>query len=535
MPSISDLTRGCLKQLNNLVSSESLLKHQNEVALRAWKDELGRLRLWAGNIGAHETGQSSLEYRLRDASHIKDQTVKILGGIERLITDLQATLSGKNEQEEELLDEDIGDLLAELTLEDGSEGTMTTQEAHESLVEKISLLFDISIAVRRPAHHDLLIGTEKNDAEPFKFHFRQHLSQKYPKADDLLVDHVSSAMARQRAVLKYRERNRQKLSQVLPMGNDGDNTVQLLETLAATYTQEADSESDTDLTINSDTSTTSYAGSLLACGERLAIPSLPKEAAQQAPFECPYCYIIITVKDRQAWARHIFRDLSPYTCVFSGCSIQRTPYDSRRDWYNHIQQRHLAGQDVEGSYNCPLCAEGPLLNDSFERHVGRHLEELALFVLPRDIEKDEVIYDESDDVYRESESEVDNPENNGSQLEPSSSADLQSSSSDTQQPQSIDLDPRGQSPLEMATGDSNDEEVGSSAPPTPGYSAVDRDRSSNSTDREEQDDSRLLWVTDLTDPSSVWRISSFRGGSMDMYICVSSPLEVEVSLRLETN
>lgn len=37
------------------------------------QDEYGRLRVWTGNIGAHKSGRSSLEYRLRDASHIRAQ------------------------------------------------------------------------------------------------------------------------------------------------------------------------------------------------------------------------------------------------------------------------------------------------------------------------------------------------------------------------------------------------------------------------------------------------------------------------------
>lgn len=533
MPSISDLTRGCLKQLNNLLSSETL-QHQNEVPLLAWKDELGRLRLWAGNIGAHQTGQSSLEYRLRDASHIKDQTVKILRGIERLITDIQATLRGNKEQEEDLLDEDIEGLLAELTLEDDSNGTMTTQEAYESLVEKISLLFDISMAVRRPAHHDRLIGTEKGDAEPFKFHFRQHVSQKYPKAHDLLVDHVSSAMARQRAVLKYRERHHQKLSQGMLMEDDGNGSVQLSETLATTFIQEAGRDICTDPTSDSEASATSYARSLLASGERLAVPPFPKEAAHQAPFQCPYCYFIITVKDRYAWARHIFRDLSPYTCVFSGCSKQSTPYDSRRDWYNHIRQIHLA-EENGGSYNCPLCAKGPLSNVSFERHVGRHLEDLALFVLPRDVQEDEVIDEELEDGSQESENAVNASEDNGSQMEPSSSADLQSSSTGTQQPQSVVLEPDSQNSLETATGGSSDEEFRSSTLPDPGYSSFDLDQWSKFTDSGDEHETRVSPNRPAAGPTETTPWEEISGSPWLMYVCVSSPSRVEVSLRLTTN
>lgn len=525
MPSISDLTRNCISQLNDLISSDTLIQHQNEVPLPAWKDELGRLRLWAGNIGAHQTGQSSLEYRLRDASHITSQTIKILGAIERLITELQATLRGKDEQEQDLLDEDIQDLVAELALEDGSNGTIATQEAHESLVEKIGLLFDISMAVRRPAHHDRLIGIEKGDAEPFKFHFRQHISERFPGADRLLVDHVSSAMARQRAVLKYRERRHQKLSQGMPMDIDTDSTVQPSEPYATTFIEESGRNTSTEPTSDSEASASSYAGSFPASDERPAVPPLPKEAEQQAPFQCPYCYYIITVKDRQEWERHIFRDLSPYTCIFLGCSTKGNLYDSRRDWYSHIRQNHLEAQDVGGSYTCPLCAEGQLPNDSFEMHVGRHLEELALFVLPRDAEDDEVTIDESADIYQEPESGVSNPEDNGSQVESSPSAGLQRSSADTQQPlvrglQSPDLGPDSHKPLETATEGSKNEEPIYTTPPAAGHSSVGLDQRSTFTDSDEDHEPRAKPTQPVARPTGSWVY--YRRGYY-MYICVSFP------------
>lgn len=43
------------------------------------QSEEARFKVWCGNIGAHQSGtRSSLEYRLRDASHIRKQVVRIL-------------------------------------------------------------------------------------------------------------------------------------------------------------------------------------------------------------------------------------------------------------------------------------------------------------------------------------------------------------------------------------------------------------------------------------------------------------------------
>lgn len=59
----------CLRRFTFLTTHLELSTFEVEVPQAAWGDELGRLRVWAANIGAHQTGQSSLDYRLRNASH----------------------------------------------------------------------------------------------------------------------------------------------------------------------------------------------------------------------------------------------------------------------------------------------------------------------------------------------------------------------------------------------------------------------------------------------------------------------------------
>ena len=42
------------------------------------QDEVGRLRVWAGNICAYKIGEPSLDDRLRDAVHVRRQVVSLL-------------------------------------------------------------------------------------------------------------------------------------------------------------------------------------------------------------------------------------------------------------------------------------------------------------------------------------------------------------------------------------------------------------------------------------------------------------------------
>ena len=74
--SIATSVIACLTSFNELIGeTNGLPPHDTgELGLipAAWEDELGRLRMWAANIGAHQTGQSSLDFRLRDSSYIRE-------------------------------------------------------------------------------------------------------------------------------------------------------------------------------------------------------------------------------------------------------------------------------------------------------------------------------------------------------------------------------------------------------------------------------------------------------------------------------
>ena len=168
---------------------------------------------------------------------------------------------------------------------------------------------------------------------------------------------------------------------------------------------------------------TSYATSVSS--EQLArMPSIPKEAKEYGLFECPYCHTIETVRDTHGWRKHVYGDLQPYVCTFDQCTTASEMYESRREWFKHETQKHRriwacnghcnkifqsgealtdhimktmkltdaqvlamvamwsipAENEVEAS--CPLCKENVPGMVQLQKHLGRHLEELALFALP---------------------------------------------------------------------------------------------------------------------------------------------------------
>jgi hypothetical protein len=387
--SISSLLVECLSLFNAQVARDELVAHDAEVPQSLWLDELGRLRVWAANIGAHQIGQSSLDYRLRDASHIKDQIIRLLERLQRLLVDLKEALSSPPEGAEDQFSDD--------------EDTTELEQIYNGFVEVIGSLFQMSMLIRRPARHDRLLGAKKEDFVAFEPYDRQHVLEKYPRADAIVGDRLGRAISRRRADLKYRERHHAKLSQginhVQMAGNkeshsihDRESTV-FSDTIATEY-KEPNIQFD-ETGSHSGVSQTSYAPTLLEGGNAITVPPPPKESANEQPFECPYCFFITTIKNKRSWARHVFRDIMPYVCIFAGCSTPSRLYDSRREWYEHLTDSHISPSSAGELHECALCREAGFSTLSLERHLGRHLEELALFALPRSVGDDDIDSDRS--------------------------------------------------------------------------------------------------------------------------------------------
>jgi curved DNA-binding protein CbpA len=89
-------------------------------------------------------------------------------------------------------------------------------------------------------------------------------------------------------------------------------------------------------------------------------------------------------------------------------------YDSRHEWFDHEFRAHL--RELIATENrvkdtsterlkhrlleCPICFSGPQSISELERHIAKHLEEVALFVLPStfDNEEDELSVQDRDEV-----------------------------------------------------------------------------------------------------------------------------------------
>ncbi|KAF2118796.1 hypothetical protein BDV96DRAFT_642969 [Lophiotrema nucula] len=165
----------------------------------------------------------------------------------------------------------------------------------------------------------------------------------------------------------------------------------------------------------------SFAGKYL----NVEIPSRPSDEDGQEldMFECPYCLTTKIINSSHKWKKHVFDDIQPYVCTFSDCELYDHFFDNRDDWYNHESQHHRTNwhcnadghegfeaepdfldhmrtihktdfvdskfpfvkdhfrhpsRNIEGT--CNLCMQ---YSKKLRSHVSRHLQQMALFALPR--------------------------------------------------------------------------------------------------------------------------------------------------------
>ncbi|KAL8733474.1 MAG: hypothetical protein Q9166_002100 [cf. Caloplaca sp. 2 TL-2023] len=407
--SISSSIIACLKAFNQFVDEIEDPDKEKPAGLvvQRWQDELGRLRIWASNIGAHQTNQSSLDYRLRDSSHIRQQIIKLLDELVQRLRDARDASSRDDDE-----DDDVESLEGSSSEDEDSQTEI--QQLQRSVITIVNCLFQMSMLVRKPAQHDLHVGSKKADVAFFGPHDYRHVRDKYPKAEEFVVSRLGHAITRRRMYLKYRERHAMKLKQGINgitrevAHNDDATRTDLLSETVATDAQTWNIDFN-DNTSESGFSQTSYAPTLTSGGD-IIIPPPPRESQGGAPFECPYCYFIVTATNPRSWQRHVFNDLQPYICVEKRCTTSDKLYSTRHEWAHHVRTEHSddkptlgKNQDQQESH-CKLCGESQESRERHDRHVARHLQELALFVLPprddEDSDEGELFTDSASDSSR---------------------------------------------------------------------------------------------------------------------------------------
>jgi hypothetical protein len=162
MSSLRLATASNVRAFQNLTAALSTgdRKWAHAIDQEALEDEIGRFRVWAGNLGALQKGHSSLDYRLRDSPVSNTNTLKLLKELETNINEAYAVVSGARLPYEEQPrpnmteddDDDDGFFSAEEDDEDSScdEPRSELKMRFAEIVDIIDNLYKLSVRIRTP-------------------------------------------------------------------------------------------------------------------------------------------------------------------------------------------------------------------------------------------------------------------------------------------------------------------------------------------------------------------------------------------------
>lgn len=304
---ISSHVRSCLDLFRTAIHASENFHESclNASFLPNIKDEQSRFKVWSANIGAHRTGTSSLDFRLQDSSHITKQVIRLLADLSGLLEDANAIISGDELPWDQVPD---GQDLSGGEYEAGEDANTELGQISGDVTDVVNCLLRLSITIRNPAPHDRFIESATTDTSHFEPFDIEHVRSRFSSIDPDLAERLGKGISRRRQYFKYRKAHHAKLSYSLDEHNleakdDPPQTIasslpeHLKDELGLVYSGQAgpfaDDHSDTGVSL------TSYATSV-ADSEQLRVPSFPEEASK-GPFQCPFCYMIIDVKDRSAW------------------------------------------------------------------------------------------------------------------------------------------------------------------------------------------------------------------------------------------
>ena len=408
---------------------KTAIETQTDNICERLSDALGRFKLWAGNIGALHKGRSSLDARLGNSRIAQDTRT--------LLEELQESLEYLNEPTE-----DFGHDANERDL-DGE----VISDLLESINMTITMLFKTSALIRHNPERDpwkRILSLPPWHSGPMI----DNVLQKCPKLESRqwLASRLGLANSRRRQFFQYREEHVDKLAKALEEDAAPSETVPTTFVENANIVLEPRDEPEDDARLDTTLATMFGAG----VETKMTVPPPPDHDRHDV--ECTLCRNIITVKTRRAWKKHVYRDLRPYVCVFEECSFKvfdkrrdwqvhdmqehRAAYACpicARQTAGRLKLSHHLKHDHNTQYSdrelqslllsatltyplltaslCPFCDEWDrdltrslrvipngapkFANDSpvvsqkqFCKHLGRHMEHLSLFALPRNYEED---------------------------------------------------------------------------------------------------------------------------------------------------
>jgi hypothetical protein len=360
-PSVVSHAKACLHSFQTIIGElpNTTIEHRNKFNPESLHNEFGRFRIWAADTEAHARGNHSLDYRLREASHLREIVIQSLQDLNTVLQEIFDIITGKRVPDEDSSDSDSDDSMYTPRDKEEQETTELSQLV-SSISEITTCLMRLSSSARNPAPHDQFTQSTHITMDHFEAFDVSHVRKKFPNAEEFLVFRLGKAITRRRQYFRYRRKNRRRLGQDsnVALSKENADTAQFLENPNAITTSRL-SASDDDASSPIGSYMTEYYEDILfqtsylsssSHATRLLPPTAPLECFDSKPFECPLCFRIITTSNDVEWYEHVFRDIQPYVSepstvigylAYSDCRCARS--------LSAIHLTKLTSQETAGS------------------------------------------------------------------------------------------------------------------------------------------------------------------------------------------
>lgn len=325
------------KSLQDTCSEENI-SDELKVFLTELEDEAARFKIWAGSVGAHQSGAVSLDHRLKEAPHLHEQVIYLL-------TDLSETLQEasqfrKHEVPQRVGQQDGSAFEQEVAFSanngaSSSHGSLTDSDEDYALLETgpptlladtgeaINCLLRLSVAIANPVPHERLRThgfSSSDDLSLSEAHDIRYVLHKHPGISESLAGVLGKLITRRCQFFQYREAHRIKLADrndnnpghgnFHPEAAGQDIAVSDLQgdlnsmpySGSPGFLVDEDDQSDSGLSQISDPTNVGLEVENVQEDPwpRLKIPPMP-DLAHRGLFECPYCYRMVSASTRIAW------------------------------------------------------------------------------------------------------------------------------------------------------------------------------------------------------------------------------------------
>lgn len=223
-------------------SSRGMLSPLDPGSQAILENQMGRFKIWAGNIGVFAAGTACTDYRLRQDQDIRGVMIQMLARLKKHLEQLisLSSLQEEGSQEDsgsESTDSPISSspsLVISLGSDSNSNSNSSTGDTSEAQEKRnpshdrlnaiddiITSLYRLSAIIRKPISIDevtkvenfIAKNQESTDTKEFVSRMQWYTQFRHPAASATLIDRLVSSIVFRRHKLLYRERHHEKLSQ----------------------------------------------------------------------------------------------------------------------------------------------------------------------------------------------------------------------------------------------------------------------------------------------------------------------------------